>query len=57
MLADDGDTTVTIPMRLWEYLATLYERETHERLAATRRRRAEGRHGIPAEAFITDDTE
>ena len=36
VLTDHGkDAAVIIPMRLWEYLAALYEREAHDRLAAT----------------------
>lgn len=56
VLTDHGkDAAVIIPMRLWEYLAALYEREAHDRLAATRQRRGEGWRGIPAEAIIADD--
>jgi len=57
VLTDHGkEAAVIIPMRLWDYLTELYERETHNRLAATRQRQGEGWRGIPAEAIIDDDT-
>jgi hypothetical protein len=46
---------VIIPVRLWEYLAGLYDRETRERLAVSRQRRGEGWHGIAAEEVIGED--
>lgn len=57
VLTDHGtDAAVIIPMRLWEYLAGLYEREARDRLAVTRQRHGEGWRGVPAETVITEDS-
>jgi hypothetical protein len=56
VLTDHGeDAAVIISMRLWDYLSNLYERETHDRLAATRQRRSEGWRGVPAQDLLADD--
>jgi prevent-host-death family protein len=58
VLTDHGkDAAVIIPMRLWEYLAALYEREAHDRPAVTRQRHSEEWRGTPAETLIADDAE
>jgi prevent-host-death family protein len=56
VLTDHGkEAAVIISMRQGDYLSDLYEREAHNRLAATRQRRSAGWRGIPAQDLPTDD--